>query len=312
MNYATYFIKRVELLDASLTTFTSGKTPINEQNKMETIAKGTNLMATIDNFELSYDDFGEGDIPVIFLHGYPFSKAMWQEQLGFLKTKHRVIACDIRGFGRSKDEESTLSIDLFADDLIAFMDKLTIDKAIICGLSMGGFIALDALKKFPNRFDALILCDTQCIADTDEVKAKRYKTIDEITFAGAAEFSEGFVKSVFHKDSLESKKEVVERVRNVVFSNSQRIITMGLTALAGRMETCSILSGVTIPTLILCGREDEVTPLEQSESMYAAIKGSRFHVIEHAGHVSNLEQPEEFNQHLLHFLTVLDEARVTE
>ena len=279
---------------------------------METIAKGTNLIATIDNFDLSYDDFGEGNTPIIFLHGYPFSKAMWQGQLEFLKPKHRVIACDIRGFGRSKDEESTLSIDLFADDLIAFMDKLTIEKAIICGLSMGGFIALDALKKFPNRFEALILCDTQCIADTDEIKAKRYKIIDEITFAGVTEFNEGFVKSVFHEDSLTTKTDIVERLRNVVFSNSQRIITMGLTALAGRAETCSILNTITLPTLIICGKEDTVTPLGQSESMHAAIKGSVLKVIDKAGHVSNLEQPEEFNKYLLDFLTVLEAAKVEE
>ncbi|MDH4473950.1 MAG: alpha/beta hydrolase [Fluviicola sp.] len=272
---------------------------------METVAKGTNLIAVIDNFDLSYDEFGEGNTPIIFLHGYPFSKAMWQGQLEFLKSKHRVIACDIRGFGRSKDEESTLSIDLFADDLIAFMDKLTIEKAVICGLSMGGFIALDALKKFPNRFEALILCDTQCIADTDEVKAKRYKIIDEITFSGVTEFNEGFVKSVFHKDSLATKSDIVERLRNVVFSNSQRIITMGLTALAGRTETCSILSKITIPTLIICGREDAVTPLEQSESIHATIKGSVLKVIDKAGHVSNLEQPDEFNKYVLDFLTVL-------
>ena len=285
---------------------------MNVQRTMETIAKGSNLIAEIDNFSLSYDDFGVGAVPIIFLHGYPFSKAMWQGQLDFLKSRHRVIACDIRGFGQSKDEEMTLSIDLFADDLIAFMDKLTIEKAIICGLSMGGFIALDAFKKFPNRFEALILCDTQCIADTDEVKAKRYKIMDEIAFAGVTEFNEGFVKSVFHKDSLTAKADIVEQLRNVVFSNSPRIMTMGLTALAGRMETCSIMSSITIPTLIICGREDTVTPLEQSESMHAAIKGSVLKVIDKAGHVSNLEQPEEFNKHLHDFLTVLDAAKVTE
>ncbi|MES2555291.1 MAG: alpha/beta hydrolase [Bacteroidota bacterium] len=279
---------------------------------METIAKGSNLIATIDNFDLSYDDFGEGDIPIIFLHGYPFSKAMWQGQLDFLKAKHRVIACDIRGFGRSKDEETTLSIDLFGDDLIAFMDKMVIDKAIICGLSMGGYIALNVLKKFPNRFEALVLCDTQCIADSDAVKEKRYQTIEDITANGPQEFNEEFVKSVFHEDSLNTKIELVESLRNVVFSNSTEIITMGLTALAGREETCSILSGVTIPTLIICGREDKVTPLAQSESMHAAIKGSVLRVIDGAGHVSNLEQPEIFNKYLLDFVTVLEAAKVTE
>ncbi|ASS49122.1 MAG: alpha/beta hydrolase [Candidatus Fluviicola riflensis] len=279
---------------------------------MDTIAKGSNLIAEIDNFNLFYDDFGEGDTPIVFLHGFPFSKAMWQGQINFLKSRHRVIAIDIRGFGRSKNEETTLSIDLFGDDLVMFMDKLAIEKAIICGLSMGGYIALDVLKKFPHRFEAVILCDTQCIADTKEGKEKRYQTIEEITANGSREFNEEFIKSVFHEDTLNTKPELVESLRNVVFSNSDKIITNGLTALAGREETCSMLSGVTIPTLIICGREDKVTPLEQSEIMHASIKGSVLRVIDKAGHVSNLEQPEEFNKYLLDFVTVLEEAKVTE
>jgi len=272
---------------------------------METETKGYNLSIPVNNFHLSYDDVGEGFIPIIFLHGYPFDKTMWKGQLDFLKSSYRLIPCDIRGFGKSTDEKSPLSMDLFSEDLIQFMDKLNIDKAIICGLSMGGYIALNAMERFPERFEALILCDTQCIADTAEVKSKRYKTIDEIDENGTADFNEGFIKSVFHKDSITNKKELVEQLRSVVFSNSKHIITQGLVALAERSETCSTLNEITIPTLILCGREDEVTPLAQSELMNASITGSILHVIDNAGHVSNLEQPDEFNKHLLNFLTDL-------
>jgi len=269
---------------------------------MEIETKGYNLTTSINNFNLSYDDIGEGCTPIIFLHGYPFDKSMWEDQFDALKSAYRLIACDIRGFGKSTDEESSLSIDLFGDDLIAFMDKLTIHKVIICGLSMGGFIALNVQKRFPDRFEALILCDTQCIADTEEVKKKRYQIIDEIAVDGPANFNEGFIKSVFYKDSLINKKGLVDKLSQVVFSNSQHIITMGLIALAERSETCSILSEIVIPTLIICGREDEVTPLAQSEFMNTAIKGSILQVINNAGHVSNLEQPHEFNKHLLDFL----------
>ena len=272
---------------------------------METEIKGYNLTIPVNNFHLSYDDVGEGSVPVIFLHGFPFDKTMWQLQLDFLKSSYRLISCDIRGFGKSTDEISFLSIDLFADDLIAFMDKLSIDKAIVCGLSMGGFVALNATKRFPDRFEALILCDTQCIADTIEVKEKRYKIINEIAIDGVDNFNEGFIKSVFHKDSITNKKELVEQLRNVVFSNSKHIITQGLVALAERSETCSTLNEISIPTLILCGKEDEVTPLAQSEFRNETIKGSILHVIDNAGHVSNLEQADEFNKHLRNFLTTL-------
>ncbi len=275
---------------------------------MTTETKGYNLSIAINNFQLSYNDVGEGSTPIIFLHGYPFDKTMWHLQLSFLRPTYRLIACDIRGFGQSKDEESTLGIDLFGDDLIAFMDKLNINKAIVCGLSMGGFIALNAHQRHPNRFEALILCDTQCIADTQEIKENRYKIIDDIAVNGPSHFNEGFVKSVFYKDSLINKKDLVDNLRTVVFANSQHIISMGLKALAERSETCSTLGEISIPTLIICGREDEVTPLAQSEMMHKGIKGSILHIIDHAGHVSNLEQPIEFNKPLLHFLTSLSEV----
>lgn len=273
---------------------------------METLIKGYNLTLPVNNFNLSYDDVGEGRIPIIFLHGYPFDKTTWKLQLDFLKSSHRVIACDIRGFGKSTDEKSHLSIDVFGDDLITFMNKLFIQKAIVCGLSMGGFIALNVQKRFPDRLEALILCDTQCIADTMEIKEKRYKILDEIETGGTADFKEAFLKSVFHKDSLTHKKERVEELRTVVSANPEQSIKRGLAALAERTSTCSTLQDITIPTLILCGREDEVTPLAQSEFMHEKITGSILHIIEDAGHVSNLEQPDVFNTHLRDFLASLN------
>ena len=169
---------------------------------METLTKGYNQLIHTNHFDLSYDDLGEGSTTIIFLHGFPFDKTMWQKQMEDLKTTYRVIACDIRGFGKSKDELSHLSIDLFAEDLIKFMDALNITKTIICGLSMGGFIALNVMEKFPDRFEALILCDTQCIADTTEVKIERYKTIDQIIEHGPTNFNNAFTSSVFYEGTL--------------------------------------------------------------------------------------------------------------
>lgn len=270
---------------------------------MKSATNAYNLMIPVNNTSICYDDVGDGNIPIIFLHGFPFNKSMWHGQMEFLKFQHRLIALDIRGFGKSTDEDSELSIDLFAEDLIAFMDALSIEQAIICGLSMGGFIALNAVKRFPHRFVSLILCDTQCVADTPTIKEKRYKTIEEIKEKGVKEFNDGFIKSVFHEDSILNKKELVETLRRVVYGNTQHIITMGLTALAERSETCFSLGDIKIPTLIICGREDEVTPLEQSVHMHENIKYSILYVLDHSGHVSNLEQPHEFNKHLLHFVS---------
>jgi len=272
---------------------------------MELESKGYDLTIEVNDFDLSYDDVGKGEIPFIFLHGFPFNKNMWRNQLEFLKSTNRAIACDIRGFGESRDEETSLSIDMFAEDLIKFMGKMDIKKAILCGLSMGGFIALNAMKRFPDRFEALILCDTNCLADTEESKQKRYNIIDEIAVSGVADFNESFIKSVFHPNTFNYKKEIVDNLRSVVFSNSRNIITMGLSALAERTETCSFLNKISIPTLIICGREDEVTPLAQSEFMHDNIDHSELGILDNAGHVSNLEKPHEFNQLILSFLTNL-------
>jgi len=269
---------------------------------MTIATKGYDLSVNVNNIDLSYDDLGEGLIPIVFLHGFPFDRTMWQEQLDFLKSTHRVIAYDIRGFGKSIDEESHLSMDLFANDLILFIEKLDLEKVILCGLSMGGYIALNAMKRFPSRFEALILSDTQCIADSYDAKVNRYKNISDIKEFGASNFNEGFIKKVFHESTITNKPELVEQLRNVVFSNSQHIISQGLLALAERSESCSFLEDISIPTLIICGREDVVTPLMESKFMNKNIKGSVLHVISNAGHVSNLEEPIKFNKHLRDFL----------
>ena len=191
---------------------------------METHTQGYNLTIPLHDIQLSYNDVGTSSIPIIFLHGFPFDKTMWDGQLQFLKSSFRVIAFDIRGFGKSTDETSNFSMDLFVQDLIEFMDALNIEKAIICGLSMGGYIALHAINRFPKRFDGLILCDTQCIADTPEAKEKRFKAIEKIEADGVFDFNDGFIKKVFYKESLENKKELVEDIRNVIFSNSEHVM----------------------------------------------------------------------------------------
>ena len=282
--------------------------PITEIKTMELDNSYQNLLIEVNNYTISYNDVGEGNVPILFLHGFPFDKSMWKGQLDSLKSSNRVIAIDIRGFGKSIDEKTPLTIDLFSDDLRLFMDKLTIQKAIICGLSMGGFIALNAIKRFPERFEALILCDTNCIADTAEVKENRYKAIEQINHDGVTAFNEKFIKNVFHPDSLINKIELVENLRAIVFANSKEIVTAGLTALAERSETCSGLKSITVPTLIICGKEDAVTPLAQSQFMHEHIQDSSLKIIDNAGHVSNLEHPEEFNKYLIEFLNSLNTA----
>ena len=142
---------------------------------------GNNIEITVNDLTVSYNDEGENGAPVIiFIHGFPFNKSMWDKQLKALKENYRVIAYDVRGHGNSDAGKGDFSIELFANDLLSFMDALKIDKAMLCGLSMGGYIALNAVEKYPDRFDALILSDTTCVADTPEAKEKRMKAIESI------------------------------------------------------------------------------------------------------------------------------------
>ncbi|WP_435353080.1 alpha/beta fold hydrolase [Emticicia sp. SJ17W-69] len=260
----------------------------------------------IEGTTISFDDFGKGEVPIIFIHGFPFDKSSWQPQIDFLKKRHRVIAYDIRGFGASITNDEQESIDLFSNDLVKFMDTLSIKKAIVCGLSMGGYILLNAVHRFSDRFEAIILSDTQCIADSEAAKEKRGKSIKQIEAEGLKDFADGFIKNVFCQNSLDNKKELVETIKNVILKTSQRTVVGTLAALAQRSEMCASLNQISVPTLIICGKEDSVTPPIQAEFMYGKILNSRLQIIENAGHLSNLEQPDEFNKILIDFISSIE------
>ncbi len=263
---------------------------------------GSDLSIVLNNITVSYDDNGIGTTPVIFIHGFPFNKNSWKPQVEFLKSSCRVINYDIRGFGNSTAGNEEFSIKLFADDLINFMDALKIDKAIVVGLSMGGYIILNAVERYTERLEAIILCDTQCIADTAEGKEKRFKTIEQIEASGLNEFTNGFAKNVFSAITQSAKNDIVEEIKTTILSTPPEIVIATLKALAGRSDTCSMLSSINIPALILCGNDDIITPPDRSKFINENIQGSKLHIIENAGHLSNLEQPEIVNKYLHEFI----------
>lgn len=264
---------------------------------------GNDINIDLNGVTFCYDDFGNGIIPIIFIHGFPFDKSSWQPQMEFLKKTHRVIAYDIRGFGKSTSGKEKESISLFADDLVNFIDSLKINKAIVCGLSMGGYILLNAVSRYPERFKAIILSDTQCIADSPETKEKRYKTIELIESGGQNDFADIFIKNIFSPVSLETKKGLVEKIRSIILSTSPATITGTLSALAQRKEMCTSLNKISVPALILCGKADTVTPPAQAEFLQSNIANSTLYIIDNAGHMSNLEQSDKFNQHLTNFIS---------
>jgi 3-oxoadipate enol-lactonase len=258
----------------------------------------------VNNLIVAYTDIGKKEAPVIiFIHGFPFNKSMWNIQVEALNGNYRLIAFDIRGHGNSESLNVDFSIELFVKDLISLMDILRIDKAVLCGLSMGGYIALNAIEFYPERFSALILSDTNCIADTPEVKEKRMKAIETIRKKGVDEYAEESIKNLFAQVSFKTKKQEIALVKKMIINTSEQSLASTLLALSIRKDTCMTLNGIKVPVLIIVGKEDKITPVSASQLMHEKIKNSILCIIENAGHLSNMENPEEFNTGLIKFIS---------
>jgi len=264
---------------------------------------GKNLHIKANTITHSYIDEGQINAPaIIFIHGFPLNKTMWNKQIEVLKENYRVIAYDIRGFGNSNHGNADFSMDLFVQDLLGLMDILKIEKAILCGFSMGGYIALNAIENYPERFMALLLCDTNCTADTPVVKENRIKTIESIMEKGMKHYTEESLKKLFAPLSFSKQITEIALVREMIMKTSEQAIFKALHALAERKETCTKLHEIKVPVLIVVGKEDEITPPAVALSMHEKIKDSTIHIIDHAGHLSNMENPAQFNEILNQFL----------
>ncbi len=256
------------------------------------------------NGAIYYEDQGPQEaMPLVFIHAFPFNLTMWNPQIQALSKKYRVISYDIRGHGKSDVGDGHYTIELFVDDLMALLDHLKIKKTIICGLSMGGYIALRALERHPKRFSALVLCDTRSEADSDEAKIKRSATLRLLKEKGVPFFAEEFVKLAFAPETFKSNPSAIQMVKEMILNNSSLGIGGALLALACRTDTTAALKQITIPTLILVGEKDQITPPSAALAMKEKIPNAEMYIISQAGHLSNLENPIEFNQKLLTFLS---------
>jgi len=257
--------------------------------------------ASINGTRIHYVDTGDlADRSIVLIHGFPFSHEMWSPQIAFLKERLRVVAYDVRGHGKSDVGDGQYTLELFVDDLVGLLDHLRIQKAILCGLSMGGYIALRAIERNPERCLALILCDTSPEADSNEAKLRRSASIKAIKREGVKPFADAFLKLAFaqqikNADTLLMMKKIIE-------SNSPIGICGTLLALAGRTDTTAALSKIGVATLILVGELDKITPPTVSQEMHDEIPGSELYIVPSAGHLSNLENPADFNKCLLDFL----------
>jgi len=269
------------------------------------------MKTLLNGNEAYYVEVGRtGALPLVLIHGFPFSHEMWDGQIEAFGKQFRVIAYDLRGHGKSGVGDGQYTLEFFVDDLLGLLDHLKIERAVLCGLSMGGYIALRAVERNPERVRGLVLADTQAKADSNEAKLKRAAAIISVKANGVKAYADSFVKSAFAPQTFAGNRAAVEKIKQIIQGNSPLGICGALLALASRTDTSEALSGVKVPTLIIVGELDALTPPLVSKEMHSRIPNSELHVIPNAAHMSNLENPEEFNERVLNFLGRLEQSSV--
>jgi 3-oxoadipate enol-lactonase len=239
---------------------------------------------------------------LVLIHGFPLSPRMWDPQLVLAGRGWRLIVPELRGFGDGAGDPPTTSIDDYAGDTIDLLDRLHIESAVICGLSMGGYIAFSMFRHAPTYFRALVLADTRSQADTPDAVAGRKNMQQLAREKGPPAVAEALLPKLVGETTRRERPAVVEDVRKQITGNSVESIVGALSALMTRPDSTPILSTIRCPVQIIVGEEDTITPPPMSEQMHRDIAGSQLAVIKGAGHMSNMEQPTLFNDALGRFL----------
>lgn len=255
----------------------------------------------VNDIEIAYEDVGCG-FAIVLIHGYPFSRSLWADQVTALADRYRVLTFDLRGHGETETSVGTSSMKLMAQDVSALMDELRIDRAVVGGLSMGGYVALAFYQLFPHRVEKLLLADTRAQADTKEGRATRAEQVEQILAEGMAGVVNAMLPKLLSPETVSKRPEIVKRLREMMMQTNPDGAAAALRGMAEREDQTDRLSQINVPTLIVVGKEDPITPVEDSEKMHDRIEGSQLVVIQNASHVSNIEQPEQFNRALLEFL----------
>ena len=262
------------------------------------------MKATINGINIDYRDEGAGE-PVIFLHAFPLNQTMWDEQVAVFAYHCRTITLDLRGLGHSDAAGETSTMDEMAADVRGLMAALEIERATIVGLSMGGYVALAFYRNYPGAVRALVLADTRASADSQEARARRMQSAEKAEREGASAIADDMIPLLLGRTTMESQPDIQARVRAMIKSNSAHGIAAAQRGMAARQDSTYILVAMDFPTLILVGAEDTLTRVAESESLRDSIHQAELHIIEGAGHLSNLEQPHEFNAALIKFIQSL-------
>jgi 3-oxoadipate enol-lactonase len=262
-------------------------------------------IARVRGIELAYEVSGKGS-PVVLLHGFPFNRTLWREQVEALSERYRVITVDLRGHGETAATRTPATMEEMARDVAALLDDLRIARIALGGLSMGGYVALAFYRLFPERVRALILADTRPQADTEAARLTREETAVRALGDGMHTIADAMLPKLFAPATQDERPEVVARVREMILNTDPQGAASALRGMAVRGDQTEFLREINCPTLIVVGDLDLITPPADAEIMNREIRGSRLEVVAGAGHVSNIERPAEFNRALENFLRALE------
>jgi pimeloyl-ACP methyl ester carboxylesterase len=250
--------------------------------------------------KLAFESRGEGPV-LVLLHAFPFDRRMWSEELARLSAARRVIAVDLRGFGESPlFGEPT--VDELADDVVATLDAIGVPMASVLGLSMGGYVALSLAARHRARLAAMILADTRAAADSEVARAARETTMKQVRSDGPSVFLDGVPDRLLSRHATEDLRQ---RVRDLCVERADAILA-ATRALAHRPDRTTLLGTIDCPTLVVCGGEDTTSPAPEMRSLATQIPDAEYVEIAGAGHLSNLEAPDRFNDAVARFLAAHD------
>jgi len=235
---------------------------------------------------------------LVFIHAFPLHSAMWDAQFEALSEKLFVVRYDIRGFGKSASADTHFTIEQYVDDLVQMLDELALKNVVLCGLSMGGYIAMRFAERHPERLRGLILADTKSEADSNEAKIKRAQAVAVIKGKGLEAFLKPFIQGAVKNPAAHADK-----LLKWGMESSPDAVMGALLALAARTDTTGSLTRFTFPALIIVGENDTITPPDQAERLARTIPGATLVKIDSAGHLSNLEQPQKFTAVIQDFIS---------
>ena len=264
------------------------------------------MIAAIEGARIGYDESGEG-LPIVMLHGFPHDRTLWAAQRMALAARARCLTPDLRGFGDSSTH-GPFSMDQYADDVVALLDALGIPQAVVCGLSMGGYVALALWRRHPARVRAMILCDTRAEADSPEARSRREAQIALVRAQGTAALVEPLLTGMVGSETRAQRPEVLTALRTMMGRQSAAGVIGALQALRDRPDSRPTLGTITVPVLVVVGDQDVLTPIADARRMAEALPPAarvRLEVIAGAGHVPCVERPAAVTHALGDFLGTL-------